>query len=98
MPKQAFAAAKKPTKQAVLFAPAPCPLTERELEILAAAAEGCSNRKIAARFGLSEQTVKNHVTNVMHKLRAPDRTGAVVMALRYRWLDLADIRVEERVA
>jgi DNA-binding NarL/FixJ family response regulator len=66
--------------------PAPCPLTVRELEILALVAEGLRNREIAYVLGVSEQTVKNHLGTAMHKLGAPTRTRAVLAAMRHDWL------------
>lgn len=61
------------------------PLTERELEVLRLLATGRSNREIAAALFLAAGTVKNHVTNVLAKLGARDRTQA---ALRAHELDL----------
>jgi DNA-binding NarL/FixJ family response regulator len=61
------------------------PLSARELEIVRLLAEGDSNREIAAKLFLAEGTVKNHVTNVLAKLDARDRTQA---ALRARALGL----------
>jgi DNA-binding NarL/FixJ family response regulator len=61
------------------------PLSDRELEVLRLLAEGSSNREIAAALFLAEGTVKNHVTNVLAKMGARDRTQA---ALRARALDL----------
>jgi DNA-binding NarL/FixJ family response regulator len=61
------------------------PLTERELDVLRAVADGLSNREAAALLFLSEGTVKNHVTNVLAKLGVRDRTQA---ALRARTLGL----------
>ena len=46
----------------------PPPLTRRELEIIATVVEGASNREVADRFGLSPQTVKNHLSNIFDKL------------------------------
>ena len=74
----------------------PCPLTERELEILADVAEGYSNRSIGVRLGISEQTVKNHLAKVLQRLNVPDRTAAVVLSLRNGWLDLQRLHVVER--
>ena len=57
-------------------------LTERELEVLRAIAEGLSNRDIAERMRVSVGTVKKHVQDVLEKLAASDRTQAAVKALR----------------
>ena len=61
------------------------PLSDRELDVLRLLADGRSNREIATALFLAEGTVKNHVTNVLGKLGARDRTQA---ALRARALDL----------
>ena len=63
----------------------PVPLSDRELEVLRHLAEGRSNREIAQAVFLAEGTVKNHVTNLLVKLGARDRTQA---ALRARALGL----------
>lgn len=55
-------------------------LTERELEVLALIAEGKTNPEIADLLFISPQTVKNHVSNILHKLGLPDRTQAAVLA------------------
>jgi DNA-binding NarL/FixJ family response regulator len=70
-----------------------CPLSDREMEILAGVAEGCSNKEIGRRCGISDQTVKNHLTAVLRKLNVTDRTEAVVIALRNRWLKLESIKI-----
>jgi len=56
------------------------PLSERELEILRLIAQGASNREIAGTLFLAEGTVKNHVTNILGKLEARDRTQAALKA------------------
>jgi DNA-binding NarL/FixJ family response regulator len=58
------------------------PLTERELEVLRLMAEGYSNREISGALFLAEGTVKNHVSMILTKLGARDRTRAVLRALR----------------
>ncbi len=54
------------------------PLTPRESEVLALLARGASNAEIAHELGLSVKTVQNHVSNVLAKLQARDRTQAVL--------------------
>jgi len=55
-------------------------LTARELEILRALADGLSNREIAKKFYISENTVKKHVCNILDKLELQDRTQAALFA------------------
>ena len=57
-------------------------LTARELDVLAALADGLSNKAIAARLGISEETVKFHLSAIFGKLGASNRTDAVRQALR----------------
>lgn len=57
-------------------------VTPREQDVLALVAEGLTNREIGVRLGISEDTVKKHVQNLIWKLRAADRTQAAIMALR----------------
>ena len=54
------------------------PLSEREIEILRLIAQGASNREIAGTLFLAEGTVKNHVTSILGKLAARDRTQAAL--------------------
>ena len=58
------------------------PLTKREIEILDYIAQGFLNKQIAVKLGISEQTIKNHVTSILRKLNANARTEAVVVALK----------------
>jgi DNA-binding NarL/FixJ family response regulator len=57
-------------------------LTTRELEVLAAMADGASNKTIARRLGISFHTVKFHVASILEKLDADSRTEAVAAAAR----------------
>jgi DNA-binding NarL/FixJ family response regulator len=66
------------------------PLTPRELEVLGLVAEGLRNREIAERLGVSEQTIKNQLSSVLHKLGVPNRTHAVTYAVRHGWLDAGE--------
>lgn len=58
------------------------PLSEREVEVLRLVAEGYSNRQIAELVHLAEGTVKNHISAILLKLGARDRTNAVLRAIR----------------
>jgi two-component system response regulator DegU len=58
------------------------PLTARETEILNYIAQGYLNKQIAVQLGISEQTIKNHVTSILRKLNANARTEAVVVAIK----------------
>jgi len=64
------------------------PLTEREIEVLKEVAAGCSNKVVADRLCISEDTVKGHVRNILSKLNARDRTHAVTIALKRGFIEL----------
>ncbi len=63
-------------------------LTDREEEILKLLAAGLSNKEIAQQLSLSEGTVKNHISAILAKLHANDRTQAVLTALKRGLVDL----------
>jgi DNA-binding NarL/FixJ family response regulator len=74
----AFLLAAQPSDRGVLSEP----LTPREIEVLGHLVEGLSNKTIAARLGISDQTVKFHVAAICGKLGAANRTDAVRRAIR----------------
>jgi DNA-binding NarL/FixJ family response regulator len=69
--------------------PAPA-LTQRELEVLKLVAKGQSNREIGDELYISENTVKNHVRNILEKLHLHSRMEAVIYAVRERLLNIHD--------
>jgi len=58
-------------------------VTPQEKEILNYISKGSSNKQIAFELGLSESTIKTHVTSILSKLNANDRTEAVVIAIKH---------------
>ena len=67
------------------------PLTERELEVIRALAQGKSDRQIAHSLGISEKTVNNHTSNIYRKLHLFDRTQAVIYAVREGIIDVEEL-------
>jgi DNA-binding NarL/FixJ family response regulator len=63
-------------------------LTERELEVLRLVAKGLNNREVAKQLFISENTVKNHVRNILEKLQLHSRMEAVMYAVREKLLDI----------
>jgi DNA-binding NarL/FixJ family response regulator len=61
-------------------------LTKREKEILLHVIKGCTNREIAVSLYISENTVKNHLRNIMEKLQMNNRVQAATYALQEGWL------------
>ncbi|MBZ0278930.1 MAG: response regulator transcription factor [Anaerolineae bacterium] len=66
------------------------PLSRREMEILEFVTHGLSNKEIAHKLQISQQTVKNHMTSILKKLNVEDRTQAAVNALRRGWVRIQD--------
>jgi DNA-binding NarL/FixJ family response regulator len=63
-------------------------LTEREVDVLRLIATGNSNKQIAGQLSIGEATVKSHVTNILSKLGANDRTHSVTIALKRGIIEL----------
>jgi DNA-binding NarL/FixJ family response regulator len=63
-------------------------LSARELEVLGLIAKGNANKEIAAQLAIAEETVKSHITKILAKLRANDRTHAVTIALKRGIIDV----------
>jgi len=65
-------------------------VTARELEVLKLVAQGLTNREIGKRLFISENTVKNHVRNILEKLQVNSRMDAVMYAMREKLFDVPD--------
>ena len=63
-------------------------LTPREIEVLRRIADGNANKEIATQLAIAEETVKSHITRILSKLEANDRTYAVTIALKRGIIDL----------
>jgi two-component system NarL family response regulator len=63
-------------------------LTDRELEVLRLVARGLNNKDVAKQLYISENTVKNHVRNILEKLQLHSRMEAVVYAVREKLLEI----------
>jgi two-component system, NarL family, response regulator LiaR len=66
---------------------APENLTTREREVVGLIARGLSNKRIALELGISEKTVKTHVSSILGKLGLTDRTQVALHAVRERWVE-----------
>jgi DNA-binding NarL/FixJ family response regulator len=61
-------------------------LTEREMEVLALAAKGYTNKAIGVQLGISDRTVQGHLAHIFNKLQASSRTEAVMRAVSLGWI------------
>jgi two-component system NarL family response regulator len=64
-------------------------LTEREMQVLKLVARGMNNRDIAKELFISENTVKNHVRNILEKLQIHSRMEAVMVAVREKLIEFS---------
>ena len=71
-------------------------LTQRELQVTASIMEGATNKDIGKAFGLSEQTVKNHLSNIFDKLGVSNRLELALYAVHHRLLK--DVEVSRAAA
>ncbi len=69
-------------------------LSPREIDVLRLIATGNGNREIAAQLAITEETVKNHVTHILAKLGANDRTHAVTIAIKRGYIELRNRKCE----
>ncbi len=76
------------TEQKVIYQKPLHLLTKRECQVLQLMSEGNSNRAISDSLYISEKTVKNHVSNILQKMKVSDRTQAVVTAIRKGWVEV----------
>ena len=72
------------------------PLSSREMEVLTYVTKGMSNKEIALLLGISQQTVKNHVTSMLRKLGVEDRTQAAIYAIRRGWVRVYQTDIESQ--
>lgn len=80
-----FASMRRGDERASVSAPR---LTDRELEVLKLVAKGSQNKDIAKQLYISENTVKNHIRNILEKLQLHSRIQAVAYALREKILEI----------
>jgi DNA-binding NarL/FixJ family response regulator len=66
------------------------------MEVLSYVTKGMSNKEIALLLGISQQTVKNHVTSVLRKLGVEDRTQAAIFAIRRGWVRVYQTDIESQ--
>lgn len=71
---------EKPTKETISFL---SQFSSQEIEILNYIAQGYFNKQIGFELNISESTVKTHITSILNKLNANDRTEAVVIAIKH---------------
>ena len=69
-------------------------LSERELQVLNLAARGNTNRLIGRALGIAEDTVKGHMKNILSKMRANDRTHALLLAIEMGLIDVQQTRLD----
>jgi two-component system NarL family response regulator len=82
-----FATLARRTEEEPVQQVPPPKLTDREMEVLKLVAKGMNNRDIARELFISENTVKNHVRNILEKLQIHSRMEAVMIAVRDKLIE-----------
>jgi two-component system NarL family response regulator len=67
------------------------PLSKRETEVLVHIAQGDKNESIAYDLSITPQTIKNHINSILKKLNAKNRTHAVILAAKQKWISINDL-------
>jgi two-component system nitrate/nitrite response regulator NarL len=86
-PERALTRLSEPVR-AETFRPRQFDLTQRELDVVKAVAAGCTNRQIAVRLSISEQTVKHHITNIFNKTGASNRLELTLFAIKRKLIEV----------
>ncbi|SHM59909.1 response regulator transcription factor [Gracilibacillus kekensis] len=63
--------------------------TNREWEVMELLTQGYSNNRISKQLYITDKTVKNHISSILRKLEVPDRTNAVITALKNEWFQVS---------
>ncbi|WP_058308631.1 LuxR C-terminal-related transcriptional regulator [Gracilibacillus massiliensis] len=63
--------------------------TNREWEVMELLTQGYSNNRISKKLYITDKTVKNHISSILRKLEVPDRTNAVITALKNEWFQVS---------
>ncbi|MGP4038825.1 LuxR C-terminal-related transcriptional regulator [Gracilibacillus sp. D59] len=63
--------------------------TNREWEVMELLTQGYSNNRISQKLYITDKTVKNHISSILRKLEVPDRTNAVITALKNQWFHVS---------
>jgi DNA-binding NarL/FixJ family response regulator len=79
-PQPAASASGAPSEMPAIVNRAKVAFTARERQVLATLLRGMSNKVIASELNLSQNTVKSHISRIMHKLHAKNRTEAVILS------------------
>jgi two-component system, NarL family, response regulator DegU len=68
-------------------------LTARQLEVVKLVAKCLTNKEVAKELHLSEQTVKNHMASINHRLHTQGRMGIIITAIKEGWITIDDLEI-----